>query len=280
MSKVKGYKSTTGHELPGFETPDGVVRMLGYRPSGAGMYAARPMLGNIPLIERKDIIPFDRCRKNVPLMDQGQVGSCNPHGMSTALMLRRSAVNMNFHLFSPCFIYALINGGIDQGSDPSDAIATLRDVGICLDSEVPEGTILKSKLPETAYKTASRFRIETGGFYSFSTFDEMLTAAALGWFFFNTVLVAGNWNQFDKNGSPPAYRGTGNHVTMGGEAIHKLSSGELVIPERNSWGDWGSNGYYNFREAHIENQSYFQGYALQIPTVDPEDTNILPLYTG
>lgn len=264
--------SLTGEDVEAVRMPDGTIRRLGYTPSGRGLYAAPRFQDKIKLMDRKDWQPFNQRRTAVPVLNQGQVGSCVCHGATRSLMLARDAMGQSPLLLSSSFLYALINHGRDQGSDPSDAMTKLQTTGVCLDSQLPEGFYTQNKLSTPMFDTAMRFRVIETEFYSGETFDELGSALQFGYFAFYTLKVAGDWNQFDANGCPPARRGMGNHCMSGGEGYTILKDGRPGIPTAQSWGiDWGDQGYCNLSEDHFAEQPGLQILILRLVVVDPQD---------
>jgi hypothetical protein len=89
----------TGDEVEAHLTPDGVPRLLTRTPPPRGMVAARnwTAAGN-PVIPRADWpkLAFARHRSDVPILDQGNTGECNPHAWTSALMCARSAGGQAF----------------------------------------------------------------------------------------------------------------------------------------------------------------------------------------
>jgi hypothetical protein len=207
-------------------------------------------------------------RRNKSVLISGN--SCVGHGSATAMMFARATAGMQFQALSACFLYGLINGGRDQGANISDAMTALMQTGICLESEVPEGQIYSSRFPATAKQTAARFKIEAA--YTLSSWEEVCSAVQLRFVVSQSVFVGGQFNNLDANGCPPAQRGSGNHCVFQGSGAKKLSTGEWINKGRNSWGTrWGLNGRFNTRQAHIDNQSNFDGFALQVAYSDPSD---------
>lgn len=279
MSDVINAKSQTGHDLPGFVTPDGQVRLLAALPN-RGLYKFTAFAAANPVLSKSEIKSFSRVRADVPILNQAQVGSCNPHGATSANMRARSIAGQVFLLLSASDLYAQINGGRDQGSVPEDAANSLTTRGQALDSEVPEGFYtaaqIKARVP-TAATTAPRFKADPNSFYEITSYAELYSAIALDFCCFFTVYVAGNWNNFDSGGSPPFRRGQGNHVTADDNSLIVTSGGDIVVVSRNSWGtDWGTNGRYNYTEAAWDNQPGVVGYAMKFPGQDPQDPNLVP----
>lgn len=279
MSDIIDAKSQTGHDLPGFVTPDGQVRLLAALPN-KGTYKFTPYRAANPVLNKSEIKSFARVRKDVPILNQGQVGSCNPHGATSANMRARSIAGQVFLLLSASDLYAQINGGHDQGSVPEDAANSLTTRGQALDSEIPEGFYTAAQIARkssTANQTAARFKADPESFYQIDSYEELYSAIALDFCCFFTVRVAGNWNNFDANGSPPFRPGYGNHVTSDDNSLEVTSGGDIIVPSRNSWDySWGNNGRYNYTNAAWDNQPGAVGYAMKFPGQDPLDPNLVP----
>ena len=267
--------TSTGHELPAITTPDGITRFLGAIPSGADKMAA-PLYGATnPIIPRSEWTPLKRIRGPVPILDQGQHGSCVGHGSTRALMKARSRAGLPFVLLSPTFVYAQINGGMDAGSDPADAATTLIGVGTCTMKEVGEDAIFKRQIPQSAYQTAARYKALD--IYQCETFDEAISAWLCGFDVFDTVFVGARFNNLDTEGVPPAARGPGNHCVMFGDELKQSSKWGWLMEHANSWStQWGQDGYFFMGEAHYDRQPQWQAFAVKAVALDPQDPDATP----
>lgn len=229
-----------------------------------------------PVIPRSNWKSFPpRMRPNVPILDQDGRGACVGHGSCSALMLARDVAGWTHQLLSPCFIYALINGGIDQGANLGDAATAIQSKGACLMSEFPEPNYLARNIPPDAYTTALRFRVLD--IYALANFDESVSASALGFTVFDTIQCGSNFSELDANGIPPVARGMGNHCIANDDFEVKLVGSDWLLRKRNSWATtWGLNGLFYETEEHIAAQGgYWEGYAIRVGSVDPFDP-ILP----
>ena len=267
--------TSTGHELPAFITPDGRTRFLGAIPSGAAKMAA-PLYGaSNPVIPRSEWAAVKRPRGPVPILDQGQHGSCVGHGSTRAIMKLRSRAGLPFVLLSPTFVYAQINGDRDAGSDPADAATTLASVGTCTMQECGEDTIFRRQIPQSAYETAKRFKALD--IYQCQSFDEAISAWLCGFDVFDTVYVGARFNNLDGEGVPPAARGFGNHCVMYGDELKQSSKWGWLMEHANSWStDWGQGGYYFQAEAHYDRQPQWQAFAVRAVALDPQDPDATP----
>lgn len=232
-----------------------------------------------PVIPRSQWGSFPaRVRPNVPILDQDGRGACVGHGSCTALMLARDIAGWTFQLLSPCFIYAQINGGRDQGANLGDAANSIQSKGACLMTEFPEPNYLAKNIPPSAYTTAMRFRVLE--VYNLANFDESVSASALGFTVFDSIQCGSNFSDLDSNGVPPVARGPGNHCIANDDFEIKFASGVPMLRKRNSWATtWGLDGLFYETEEHVAAQgSNWEGYAIRVGAVDPQDPILPPVF--
>lgn len=256
----------------------GEWRLLASRPTPRKMRATFPPFGGTnPTIPRSQWKAVTRLRSSIPILDQGNLGSCVGHGATTALMLARDIQGLAFKLLSPCFVYANIDGGVDNGAIPGDAAKFLLSSGTCLMTTVPEGIWKPSQLPAGAAQEAVRFKASE--IYSCANFDEVVSAFLLGFSVFDTIMCGSNFSNLDSEGVPPVAFGPGNHCVAIGDSLKQRSSGEWLLEHRNSWStSWGLGGRYFQSESHCSRQgSDYEAWAIKSVLDDPQDSTNLPV---
>src|SRR5262245_40285077 len=160
-----------------------VLDRLGNRRYLANL-PGEPKLGTAPFSEQLELIPRSKWAAvdfrflGASVLNQHQSLACVGHAACTAFTVAwRLRGGSNDDEFSPCFVYGMINHGVDGGSNIGEALDCLRASGICLDSEVPEGMLFQRDFPQQAFATAKRFRVELA--ISCPTFDEIASAIQL-----------------------------------------------------------------------------------------------------
>lgn len=232
-----------------------------------------------PVLDLSKLDPYDRYQKNVPILNQGQVGSCNAHAHTTALEKVRDLEGQTYIALSADSLYAQIDGNRDAGSAPEDAIVAMQNTGICLLSDVPDNFILWSHISDAAKQTAKRFRIAVNDSYTCANFAEMVTADYLGFAITFTIRCGNNFNNISSEGVVGLSRGMGNHDVSGGEAYKRLKDGTPAYRFRNSWDTtWGDSGMAWITEAHFANQPYLVINAIKRSLSDPNDSNLPPAH--
>lgn len=263
-------------QLPTVQDHVGYDRFLGALPprldsSGRILYNAPPFQMAAQTIPRSQWREFDNTIQQVPILDQDGRGSCVGHASASSIMKSRAKLGMTFDLLSPCFIYALGNGGRDAGMVISDAADIILQYGCCLESEFPEGHIYKSQIPQSAYQTASsRFKVLE--LYHCANFDEIGTAVQLGWDVVYGITVGTGFNNLNSDGVPGGGFPRGGHALCDAEAMKKASNGEWLIKTRNSWTtQWGLNGFCYLNEGFLSGN--VDAYAIRVVMLDPQDPN-------
>lgn len=199
------------------------------------------------------------------------VHNCVGHGAVAGFAVSFARSGQRPRRFSPCFVYAQINGGADRGAVVADALDELRQTGVCLESTVGPGRIWKRDLPAAAYDEAKRYRVEQA--YQLRSFDEVVAATLLG---FPVVFGVEIGQRFepDADGFVPDRAGGGGGHCMCGVGPRQRG-GRWYLTTLNSWSRrWGAGGYCHLPE------SYFDGdvdaFAVQAAREDDRDDDEPP----
>jgi len=273
-------RTDDGHEFPYLDA-GGEKRLLARLPTPQD-HKIRTLIptwdqgvsaGTLPPVQFKDIKPFKHIRDDVPILDQDGKGACLPHAWTSATMISRAISGAAFTKLSPWFLYSLINGGWDAGSNAGDALQALTETGICPDSDVPYATIRPKGYNAAAMKAASRFKLRTA--YKIEGFEQAVIAASLG-YAITFDLHAGMGFDVDSDGICAYLRlGGNNHEVMAGEEYVTIN-GKPYIGGRNSWGEqWGVKGRCYWQPNHLDHSE--ETYAVAFTTDDPSDSNMPPV---
>jgi hypothetical protein len=225
------------------------------------------------LIPRKDWRPINRSGtlgKDF-VLDQRECSGCVGYSAAQALMRERALRGMGFHRLSGASIYCRINGNRDQGAIITDALQALCQYGASLESEFDYPHYLLRDMPESAKRTAKRFRLRLG--LTLSNFDEMGTALQMGFIVQYPIQVGNNYERFSRDGVCGFDVGQGNH------SVHadgmQFVNGLWVFDSPGTWGDdWGPFG--NGRAFHSERaimgcETNEDAYTHVIAEEDPEE---------
>lgn len=228
---------------------------------------------NFPTIPRSQWTPISFSKFAVPILDQGQHGSCVWHATATAHWKSWIKTGATPHEFSPTFGYAIGNGGRDAGMVIGDAADILSQYGNCLATEFPEGHIWKRDIPASAYDTAKRFRVTKT--FRLESFDEVASAILLGFMPVFDVYVGNSFNNLSSDGVPGCRAGiSGNHAQTA-DGLVQITKGQWALEGINSWGtQWGMSGRCRYTEPFLDHQ--IDAYAIQAVGDDPSETNLPP----
>lgn len=211
---------------------------------------------------------------NVPILNQGQHGSCTGHAAVDAFTYAWLMSGQPYVALSPTSVYAHINGGVDQGATVSDSLICLKTYGACLMSQFGEDQLYMSELSAEAQQTALRFRVEEA--YQLTDWQSLCTALSRGLPCVSGLAVGYNFSNLDSNGIAPL-----PNAIAGGHALCHVGlkniNGQWVIYTQNSWNGWGINGTgfcYLQEGAYSPNYGFgFDCYAISGVLTDPQETN-------
>lgn len=187
----------------------------------------------------------------VPVENQGSIGSCQGHSLSSCLEhLTRASGYPTVSLSRMCgYIMSQRRGGYsgrDTGSTISDGIAVAMEDGLCEESVWPYPPRYSDRLPPD-FQGAPKWRL--GGHVAITSYEDMLDACA-----FNVVHSGFMWGahidqQVAKDGVIRSYRGgAGGHSVMWrGFRRQDWKGNPLPQPYLllcNSWStQWGHKGW-------------------------------------
>lgn len=207
------------------------------------------------------------------ILDQKSTSSCVGHavcsGMETCYMQSgRPKID-----FNPFFPYGLINGGRDQGAMISDALKALKQYGICLKGDLPNGVMFKNQFPQQAFTNALRFRLLQA--FKCDTFEDICSAISLGFICPLGIMVGSNFANLDSEGVSPLPAGGGGGHAILGVGLKRSSRYGWLIKIQNSWGlSFGMKGYCYIHKAHFRSMTP-DAFAIQTIMDDPQDSTPL-----
>lgn len=254
----------------------GIVRRLGRKPPAS----RQPLMRAVPLVpeaqwQQFKAQPYDYYPADVPFLDQGTYGACNPHATITGMHIIRSLNGMPAVRLSPWYVYANLCQGVDEGSSISDALKWITSHGTSLDMDVPYGTIDPRRIPPLADIDAPRFRAELAG--ACTTFPEIISSV-LRDEPVNLSLRAGvNFSNLDPEGVVGYESGDGNHAVCAFGGLKWSARWGWLVKIINSWTQqWGLGGCAWVSEQHTVKSGWFEAYALRSVTDDPTDKTVVP----
>lgn len=196
---------------------------------------------------------------------------CN--GFSTAAALTRQRVKRGCDpvVLSGDFIYATMSGNRDMGSMLHEGRQNVMKYGVAPDDMVKVGTYRWNDISAAAKEAALRFR----GFeaYEVPTYEELLTAVALGYMCVVAIHVDNSYMKVDSNGlAGPSNRGPGNHSVLVSDA--RVRDGKIEFKSPGSWGlNYAVRGsVWLTWQAHLQTTTKnHQFWALRTTSDDPQE---------
>jgi hypothetical protein len=200
---------------------------------------------------------------NPPMLYQVQNG-CVGHAACTAFWVAWVASGLDPLDFSPTWIYAMTNGGRDNGAMIGDVIDALQKHGICLASTFPEDHTYAPAASSPAYAEAALYKLDDA--YQIATWEELGTALHKGFQVESSVMVGRDFMNMDADGFVPVDGGPGNHAVFSG-GIRRFK-GKVGAKTRTSWGPTAlDHGNFFIGKDHVLAQSQFSGVVMR--TVKP-----------
>jgi hypothetical protein len=208
--------------------------------------------------------------------DQGATESCVGHAVETVFSYAWLQAGQAYKLFSPTFLYGMINGGVDRGSRLGDAINALKLFGLCEARYVPEGMIFRHQFPQIAFANAKRHK--PSDCLLIRSYDQLCTALVLGLPCATGLFVGKNIGQLEDDGCCPLPDTvTGGHAVAPVGLKYSAKRKEWLVLIHNSWGtSWGmpdetgQGGFAYLRRAHFAS-CFFDTWAVGGVQSDPDD---------
>ncbi len=197
-----------------------------------------------------------------PVGDQGQQGSCTAWAVGYYQKTHYEWIEHNWdlsqtsHQFSPKFIYNQINGGDDQGSSTSDALALISDQGCATMADCPYNQNDYTNWPsESAYARAIPYRGGAAHWFWMQDTTGINRARQRLDSGYTTVIGISVYSNFDyihnygyKYCVADTYGGNrGSHAVtiIGYNDTMTTNDGTGAFKMINSWGTgWGQSGFW------------------------------------
>lgn len=257
---------------------NGVWRVLGCLP---------PPLGASPRAATfSQAIPRERWREcnyhaawpAVNVDDQLLTQSCVGHAVETVFSYAWLQAGQKWKVFSPTYIYGLINHGVDHGATISEAMNAIKLFGIAEAKYVPPGMIFRSQFPPEAVANGRRHRpvdcLRVVGF------DSACSALSMGFPLVTGVLIDKQFGVLDDEGVPavPTQPVGGHAIALVGLKWSERQNDWLVLMQ-NSWGEsfgfkdeTGTGGFCYLSRQHFE-RIFYDTWGIGGVMSDPEDTS-------
>jgi len=202
-----------------------------------------------------------------PVTDQKSTNSCV--GQSTATCFKRSwqMAGQEYLDFSPYWVYALINGGRDNGAQIEDAVTAVQKYGVATADEIPRGVLFPNQLPKSAFDRAKNRRALD--VHLLQSFEDLCTALSLGFCCVSGIPVSQRWMTPDADGVCPLVDTVvGYHALEHHGLVFSPKRQEWLVLTQNSYGNsWGINGCCKLRKQHFTGRMH--AFAIRAVYDDP-----------
>ncbi len=254
----------------------GAWRVLGCLPPAPALGASALATGAILTPDKWRECNYHADWPVIATANQGATESCVGHAIQTIFSYSWLQSGLKFKVFSPTYVYGLINHGVDRGSSISDAVNALKAFGICEARYVPEGMIFRSQFPAEAAQNGRRHR--PVDCFQVRGYDELCSQLTLGFPLATGVLVGRDFGALDDEGVCPVPESPvgGHALAVVGLKYSKKLSDWLVLVQ-NSWSDsWGfrdatgQGGFAYLCRRHFE-RCFFDTWAVCGVQQDPDD---------
>jgi len=225
-----------------------IGKQFGYLGKKPGGTMFRPIKDAIPLIPRtewKDRITAGQgnwlsdfiLSQNIPVKDQDGLGYCWVYASTTAVEIIRALQGLPYVELSPESVGGPITGWRNEGGYGGDAEKQLADVGACAESFMDTPNSLRHSRWKSGWQVdCANHRIDTE-WWDVTSFDEIITLLLSR----QPISVGLDW--------------WGHQVCFTDPVI--LDDGSVGVKFRNSWGDWGDNGFGTLTESKSQPDGAF-----------------------
>jgi len=204
--------------------------------------------------------------------DQNGYGSCASEAGNMGTTVVREASGRERVEFNPLFTYYTVSGGRDGGSSLDENVAFLKEHGSCPESVWPRSKGFRAKPSDEAYAAAENYRAD-------EIYDIDTSSSAVFYREFGSALLYGYCVDFgypghsilatelvEEDPSNPIMSQSANMIESYIQSCRRKAGfprypkcdmidmpkgvvDNVYIKYKNSWGDWGDNGfgYIRFR---------------------------------
>ena len=171
---------------------------------------------------------------------QHSTSACNGHAAAQAATAARVLKGMKDDFVgSGAYVYSLINGGSDNGSNLEDGMRVIQENGVPDQRLVPYNMIYPRMQPKTAKVEAAEHRGLTA--FRAKTKQGWLSGLAAGYVGICAVMAGRAFSQLDKDGVAGLVPSRGNHACAVIDLRWRKNRFEMLLS--NSWGtQWGMDG--------------------------------------
>jgi hypothetical protein len=207
--------------------------------------------------------------------NQNPLSSCNGYANKHRAERCRALRGLKHVKLSGEGIYALMNGGRDQGSILSDGERLSVEVGFAPESLVPVRRFFTERtLPQAARAEMHRFRIDET--YHVDTEQELIWALLNGFQAVVAVHANNSYMRLDREGVRGASNGVGNHAVAVQDVRYNRRTSEWEFDEVGSWDITNGDGGYAWLtwRKHLQRPNQMHRFNVARTTHDdPEDVN-------
>lgn len=260
--------------LPSIFDDLGNKRPLGFLAGDPAKMMAVPPMAASDLIPESEWVEFNEFPAEIKRKNQNGKGACNGFAAALGVETARYTAGMPYVELSGWYIYAILCGGVDRGSQILAALDLLGEDGVSPENLVKYGLIQPRQLTDAAHAAAPRFKAEIGE--RLTTYEQIGTAIQRRQSINLAVAVGNSFNNLNADGVPGFGR-ICNHAVHVGLGMKRARNGEWLGLMTNSWGEqWGQNGMCWLPLKYLPTAAYFEAYTLKAIVDDTADNTRPP----